>query len=144
MPSEHDKAYAAGLFDGRGYVRIGCQKGRTPRLTVYLSMPLTYADWFKERWPPGKCYQARTNITYTGSGMNVSPPKFGGGGNVWSIDRLGALEFLRDIQPYVVHRRQFVHLSIKYLERVVMDGEKFSDDLAVLVSNIRRIGRLPY
>jgi hypothetical protein len=140
--SDTDKAYAAGWFEGRGYIRIGCQKGRTPRLTVYIHAPYNQNDWFMQRWG-GKTTVQRTNVKVYGNSSQLSGQLWrqAGGGIPWTIDRLLAKQFLEDILPYLTTRQRFAQLSYEFLERVVDRGEKSSDDLIALVELIRRTGR---
>jgi hypothetical protein len=141
--SEADKAYAAGWFEGRGYIRIGCQKRRTPRLTVYIYAPLTQTEWFEKRWG-GKATMQRTNVKVYGNSSALSGQLWrqAGGGCPWTVDRLNAKQFLEDIRPYLTTRTKFVDLSLEFLARVVEGGEKANNNLTALVDHIRTTGRL--
>lgn len=139
MPiSDTQWAYAAGWFEARGYIRIGCQLGRTPRLTVYIQMPEQRSDWFKEAFPGSTVYLMKsTLIHHKGGKMHAIS-----GNHRWSIARLPALEFLRGIQPYLQYRKDFVAKGIDFIERVVVKGEKYNLNLAAFVEEIRAVGNL--
>lgn len=137
---DHVWAYAAGWFEGRGYARVGCQKGRTPRLTVYIRMPPHRADWFKTAFPGSTVFSVKSEITWPG-GLGSPTTKTEGGYN-WAIARIPAQQFLQGILPYLQYRKDFVTYCIEFIERVVVNGERFNDDLAALVQKIRETGRL--
>lgn len=134
---ELDKAFAAGWFEGRGYIRIGCQKGRKPRLTAYISMPSAQAPWFMERWS-GRCNQQKSNFV----AVSTTVYRTAGGGYSWSAERLDAFHFLNDIAPYVTTRKEFVKLSIEFIDRTILQQQKIDDTITALVDRIRVVGKL--
>lgn len=136
--SDVEWAYAAGWFEARGYIRIGCQKGRTPRLTVYVQMPPKRASWFQEMFPGSAIYQLRSHVVPNGHTVKYTEV----GNFRWAVSRLLARDFLVGIRPYLRHRCDFVDKSLEFLDRVVVKDEKYSLILASLVDEIRAVGKL--
>lgn len=132
--TEAEKAYAAGYFEGRGYIRIGCQKGRRPRLTVLLRANDSRLRWFIDRWGGAPSYvrSQYTKKTYMQGGVN------------WSLTRICARDFLQDILPYIIsdNRRLFAAKAVEFITRVVDNNEKVTPELMELVKDIRDTGRL--
>ena len=129
-----DCIYAAAWFDSRGYVRVGCQKGRTPRLTVHVQTGVNDAKFFTERWG-GK---ART----VNSGRSLGNGAYTNGRYSWSLTKLPARQFLRDIESYSKFRGRLIHLSDQFIERTALLGEKTNPLLDKLVAEIRQYSRV--
>lgn len=87
MPEREDCIYAAGFFDGEGYIGlVACGKGRPRQLRVTASQIVPGPiEWLRERW---------------GGAMTVNAysrrPMF-----IWIASTRGALAFLEDIRPWL-------------------------------------------
>lgn len=145
-PTDLDCAYAAGFYESRGHVRIGCQKGRTPRLSLYIRMAPTHAQWFIARWG-GSVQQIKSQYTSnltmkrglpTMKFATVSPGSYN-----WTVCRMEAARFIEHIRPSLISDRRIQHADLcsQFLRRIV-EGEKSTDSLMALVENIRESGKL--
>lgn len=98
------------------------------------------SEWFKTNFPGSSVFALRAEINWP-MGKGAPSTKSEGGYN-WAISRIPAQQFLQGILPYLKYRKDFVTHCIEFIERVVVNGEKPNDDLAVLVEKIRSTGRL--
>jgi hypothetical protein len=105
-------AWAAGLFEGEGTVRINKPSPRNWGALVVsvVNTDRQVLDWFQSRWP-GYMKPA------TGLGPNQRPAW------VWTIAARQAAGFLRDILPYVV--RDAVRAKIAHA--LEFQGQKRND-----------------
>lgn len=94
MISRSDLAFAAGLMEGEGTVRINAPTQRNIGHLVVscVNTDRELIDWLQARWP-GYCKPA------TGLRANQRPAF------VWSIAARRALAMLDEIEPYVVTER---------------------------------------
>ena len=95
MPlTEAEKAYAAGIVDGEGCVRLAsrAKKYVTPSVQV-SNTRFDLLQWLKERWGGSVyfCKEPRTNRKPHG---------------VWSVCGQKAISFLRDVQPFLLIKNE--------------------------------------
>ncbi len=138
------RAYCAGWFDARGYVRIGCQKYRKPRLTLYIRMPKLIVEQMINLYPGARLEELRgtaVSITNGRGSMRKSP-----GGYHFAATGAVAYRFLEDIQPFVQFRKEFLELSMSFLDLTTNHGVRVKKDegqeLLNLVATIREAGLL--
>lgn len=133
-PTVIDCVYAAAWFDSRGYVRLGCQAGRTPRLTLHIQTGLHDTEFLLNFW--GGKSKTINRGKYFGNGASVN------GRYSWSLDKLSAQKFLQDVAPYVKFRKDLVDRCLLFVTRVRVLNEKANPDLQLLVDEIRQLSRV--
>lgn len=126
--------YAAAWFDSRGFIRIGCQKGRTPRMTVHIQTGLHKPD-FLSAWWGGKSFTINRGA-YLGKGQAVR------GRYSWSVDKFPAQKFLQDLALHTKLRGELIDRSLMFLHRVRVLNEKANPDLMQLVNEIRELSHV--
>lgn len=91
IPSQLELAWAAGLFEGEGSVRISKPALRNWGAVTasVVNTDKQIIDWFQTRWP-GYCKPA------TGLRRDQKPAW------VWVIAATKAIRFLREIEPFIV------------------------------------------
>lgn len=116
-----DRAYAAGWFDGRGFIRTSLSVGRTPRLTVHIQAGKVHPKFFQDRWGGTTNVNRGKVMTQGGPAYNLHVAQgrtiagVFNGVRSWSVSGLPALNFLNDIEPYVRVRRRELDLCRHFL-----------------------------
>lgn len=116
-PTESDKAYAAGLFDGEGSINIDkprTNKGYSLKVSVAQITPQAPA-WLKTRWGGS----TREYATRKGKPLYT-----------WAAVSMCASGFLSDIAPYLLIKQNQALLAIEF-QSLRHNGRKLS------VENIR-------
>lgn len=106
MPSEIELAYAAGVIDGEGCIRIA---GKTGQQAPYLVVIVSNTNellllWFKQRWggdiqKKRDCKNPRRKPSYD-----------------WRIGYTRALNFIQAIRPYLVIKQPQADLALRLAE----------------------------
>lgn len=116
-PSETDKAYAAGFFDGEGFVTIGfmSSKARTRGVTYTMRVGVGQNDpapllWLRDRW--GGSVRVLKRRTDAGN----LPYK-------WDCCSRMAAAFLRDVRPYLQVKAERADIAIKFQEVLFIPGK---------------------
>lgn len=115
IPSEQDKAYAAGFFDGEGNITIAMnQRGgargiyRTYNMRVGASQNNTETlFWLRDRW------------SGTVRPIKRSTPHRG---HEWQCFARQALRFLNDVLPFLQVKHERAILALKYQNMIVQRG----------------------
>ena len=109
MITEIEKAYAAGLIDGEGCIRIARNlKGKKEwNDQYYLEVNVHITDyevlkWLRKKWR-GSILK-RKKETHWKDNWN------------WKITAEGAKEFLRDIQPFSIIKKREIGLALTFPE----------------------------
>lgn len=113
IPTSEDIAYAAGFFDGEGNIVIASNNagGNLGKyLTYNMRVGCAQNDpiplfWFRERW---------------GGSVRKSSAR----GHMWQQFSLGALEFLRQVEPFLIVKRERALLAIEYQQKIVQRGRR--------------------
>lgn len=127
---EAELAYTGGWFDSRGFARVSCQKGRTPRLMVCIRTADSGLTWLKDRWG-GTSHETSGKVS---PHSKILYPGY----KSWVVKKLEARRFLSDVHPYLQLRGELALLCINFITRVVDDGERSNDSLNQLVEDIRK------
>lgn len=94
------KAYAAGIMDGDGSIQIQERLNGSHRLIVYLSGCDDRPHYMlKDRWGGGVTHTA----TMTGRGYFR-----------WHLTTDAAVEFLEDILPFLIVKKEQAELALKF------------------------------
>lgn len=120
VPSETDKAYAAGFFDGEGNVCIAANlrggagtKYHVHNMRIGASQreaePLV---WLRDRW--GGSIRRASRSAVTGRRMYYE----------WACFAIGAAAFLRDVLPYLQIKRERADLALKFQATSVQPGRR--------------------
>lgn len=116
IPTDGDKAYAAGFFDGEGHITIAAGKRTDMRYGVSYSMrcgasqnDLAPLLWLQSRWG-GSIYAAKRK-TSTG---NVT--------HHWTILPRNAKAFLTDVLPYLIVKRERAELALEFQSGMTIPG----------------------
>lgn len=123
MPNPTELAWAAGFFDGEGCVIVElskndkCRHGYRTVLHAQVSQTsLPCLELFLE-WFGGKIVTSRDR-TPNGRRWSVQ--------HRWGIKNEGAIDFLKQIRPYLVVKAEQVDVALKYpLKRI--DGVKYGN-----------------
>lgn len=116
-PTEADKAYAAGFFDGEGFVTIGfmSSKARTRGTTYTMRIGAGQNDptpllWLRDRWGGSVRALKRKTVAH-----NV-PHK-------WDCCSRMAAAFLRDVRPYLLVKGPRADIAIRFQEMLFIPGK---------------------
>lgn len=93
--SEQEKAYAAGLIDGEGCIRIARSRGTRLNYFTQVQVATTTPQltrWLHERWG-GSLRQ------YNAVGQRKAV-------TIWQVSTANAVHFLNDIEPYLVLKKE--------------------------------------
>lgn len=115
-PSQFDKAYAAGLFDGEGNVCIGANKNVPEAKGIIYNMRIGAAQnepevlfWLRDRWGgsvnPTRRKTAAHNITHT-----------------WACFARKAAVFLENVLPFLQIKRERALLALKFQRIIFQPG----------------------
>lgn len=103
----HDLAYAAGAIDCDGTI---CYTGRNPSAVVALGITNpAIPEWSRRRFG-GAVYKQPA-----GKGIRAAHPNWKGL-HTWMINGLQAVEFLKQIQPFLLQKQEQADLVIKVSE----------------------------
>lgn len=131
MPSEIEKSYAAGLFDGEGHIcisyssgRLNSYKNKYPRyqMRVIVGQNSKIAvKWLFNRY--GGSLKRYTHKRSYGDKLPY-------GRWDWILSTNGAVIFLRDILPYLLLKKDEAELAISFQESMMITGrQKLSDNV---------------
>ena len=120
MTKEESIIYAAGLFDGEGWISIvGIVKRREYRLVVGLTMTDSRPIIFLNDWFGGDDRSDAMYHTYTGKPVYR-----------WVLHATNAMDFLKLIKPFSITKKEKIDLAIEFQERKNKDfGQRLSDEI---------------
>lgn len=139
--SETDRAYAAGIVDGEGCIRINIRRAPLQRgvgqLTLIVHVTNTkraLVEWLMERWPQGTISSKQPDHEHNRQGSFV-----------WSVVANRALAFLDDIYPFLLIKREQAKAARRYQRYVQRGGRHRTEKLLALqmqfAEHIRRLNR---
>ena len=142
VPTDMDKAYAAGFFDGEGNVCIASNKsGGHDRSRLVYNMRLGASQcnpeplyWLLDRW--GGSFRQN----HYGNGAGVSD------GYIWQCFSLGAAAFLRDVLPYLQVKRKRAELALRFQATTFQPGRRahtpaWNVERAAMKAEMNRLNR---
>ncbi len=109
--SRLDCAYAAGLLDGKGSIRITHRRSRSlrrpERRQLNSDMSVSNTDlrpliWLKERWGGSIHVQRRYNLLHQE-------------GLLWRVSHRKASQFLSDVLPYLIIKRALANNAMRFM-----------------------------
>lgn len=116
-PTDLDKAYAAGFFDGEGFVTIAFMstKARTRGVSYTMRVGVGQNDpapllWLRDRW--GGSVRVLKRKTDAGN-----PPY------KWDCCSRMAAAFLRDLQPYLQVKRERAKIALDFQATLFIPGK---------------------
>jgi hypothetical protein len=122
QPSETDKAYAAGFFDGEGHITIAFMSRKLRTKGNVYTMRVGAAQnelgpllWLRERW----------------SGSVSATKRLTGAGNQtfkWNLCSRKAAKFLRDVLPHLLVKRRRADIAIRFQEFLFIPGKNGHTD----------------
>lgn len=120
VPSEMDRAYAAGFFDGEGNVCIARNLRGGQERTHYVHNMRVGASqreaatlfWLRDRWGGS----VRPSQRKTPSGVRTY--------YVWGCFAIGAAAFLRDVLPYLQVKRERAELALEFQATSFQPGRR--------------------
>lgn len=116
-PSEVDKAYAAGFFDGEGHITIAFMsaKARTRGVTYTMRIGASQNDlapllWLRDRWGGSVSQVARRtavgNATYR-----------------WVLCSRKAAGFIRDVYPWLKVKARRAEVALRFQDALFIPGK---------------------
>lgn len=116
-PSDTDKAYAAGFFDGEGHITIAfmSSKARTKGTTYTMRIGAAQNDtapllWLRSRW---------------GGSVSIVARKTAGGNTTyrWVLCSRKAAGFLRDVLPFLLVKRRRADIALQFQQSMFIPGK---------------------
>lgn len=133
MSKSHEFAWAAGFFDGEGWVKI--QKRTGKYLGYYLRVGINHV-----RPEPLEKIQRIFGGKIRWDDRQQGNRK---GRHVWTLSTAQAAEFLRCILPYLANKDREAELGLEYYSTVGKRGQSTSDETKIyrvlLAEEIKRI-----
>jgi hypothetical protein len=120
-PTEVDKAYAAGFFDGEGTVTIAEGRRENSRWPIYNMRVIVGQNdldqllWLRERW-------SGTIVARAAAGNRKQH-------HTWSAFSRQAHRFLLDVQPYLRLKRERADLAIDFQSHMQRPGSNANRDV---------------
>ena len=121
-PTETDKAYAAGFFDGDGHITIGAKHHAEGTLNTVFTMRIGVSQndptplfWFRERW--GGSVQAKKRKT---AASNTTYH--------WSCFSRNAATFLRHVRPLLQVKAARADLALSFQDFIFNPGARGHTD----------------
>lgn len=131
-PTIEEVAYAAGLFDGDGYITLGrCHRKsqlRTPCYRLLIGVGNTdrrLTDWFHVRW--GGYHQVRERRVTAFKNPPAETGIF-----EWTIGAQAATRFLWSVLPYLVAKKEQAEIAIDFSTVLTSGGRRLSADEVAL------------
>lgn len=124
MISDTEKAYAAGIVDGEGYVGILHPLHGYKCIVSISSNDEKLIDWFLIRWPGGYKYAHKGKMSLR---VNYQ----------WKIGSRHAGAFLTDILPYLFLKKDRAELLLLYIDEALS-----TSGVRLTLKQIQRAGEL--
>lgn len=128
-----DLAYAAGLFDGEGHVIIykdvNRKIGKNPTYILIVGCTNTdrkLIDFLYKRW--GASYQIRKDIKHPEYKICYE----------WTIQAKKAINFLKDIFPYLIGKKEKAKLAIEFQKGLKCHFDKKGKVIQTSLKEIER------
>lgn len=116
-PTETDKAYAAGLFDGEGFVTIAFMstKARTRGTTYTMRVGVAQNDvvpllWLRDRWGGSVRLLKRKTAAHNDA-------------HKWDCCSRMAAAFLRDVRPFLLVKAERADIALAFQGSVFIPGK---------------------
>ena len=125
--SDLDCAYAAGIIDGEGCIRLNIRKapkragvGQITLLVHVTNTALVMLEWLNARWPaPIHYIKAKEERNCKAQGQ-------------WTLTANNALHFLDDIAPYMVVKREQLKVGRRFQRYLQRGGRHRSEKLLAI------------
>jgi hypothetical protein len=137
MSKSHEFAWAAGFFDGEGWVKIQ-KRGSKKYLGYYLRIGINHVD-------PAPLYKLQKlfggSVRHDKKVNGNRKPRY-----VWTLSTKNAKEFLSALMPYLVNKREVASLGLEFQDTIGATGQKVSEDTqlfrALLADRIKYLNSL--
>lgn len=118
MSKSHEFAWAAGFFDGEGWVKIQKRGGRY--LGYYLRIGINHVD----PRPLNKMEKLfGGSLRYDTNVEGKRKPRW-----VWTLSTQAAAQFLRSVMPYLANKNDVAELGLEFISTVGERGQAVSQD----------------
>lgn len=121
MSKSHEFAWAAGFFDGEGWVKIQSRGGE------YVGFYLRIGVSQVKREPLEKMQHI------FGGNIRVKQEAIGNRKlqYIWTLSTKQAAEALRSMLPYMAHKQDVAELALEFINTVGLTGQRVSDDTQI-------------
>lgn len=114
--------YTAGFFDGEGCVNISTDRYAKPYIRILVvNTDITVLQKFQEKWGGDIAHNKRHKENWKRS-------------FTWRLSHSRAIQFLQDIEPFLVVKKKQANLAIEFCKLKPGKGTKWSED-ALLEAN---------
>jgi len=109
-------AYAAGLLDGEGCIRIGKRLPRNGRSTAYnLNVQISQKDGKMIDW----LYGNFGGVVYLQRKHNDTTWIY-----VWIVTDIKAFDFLKKVLPFMIYKKPQAELAIRFQQRRIFEHKR--------------------
>lgn len=117
-PTDQDRAYAAGFFDGEGHITIAFMSAKIRAKGPVYTMRIGAAQndvapllWFRDRW--GGSVLPCNRLTIGGNKTHK-----------WNCCSRKAAAFLRDVYPFLQVKRERADIALRFQDMLFIPGKR--------------------